>query len=93
MAMRRADSWDPAKRKFLRPSLCKALHKLGRKNYLFAGSHQAAQRAAMIYSLLGTCKVNGVNPLHWLRDILEKLPTHPVNRIEQLLPHLWEPQL
>ena len=66
---------------------------LGRKNYLFAGSHQAAQRAAMIYSLLGTCKVNGINPLHWLRDVLERLPTHPINRIEQLLPHLWESQV
>src|SRR5690606_13987963 len=40
---------------------------IGRKNYLFAGSHQAAQRAAMLYSLLGTCKINNVNPYDWLR--------------------------
>lgn len=63
---------------------------LGRKNYLFAGSHQAAQRAAMIYSLLGTCKINNVNPFDWLRDVFEKLPTHPINRIHELLPHQWE---
>lgn len=64
---------------------------LGRKNYLFAGSHQAAQRAAMIYSLLGTCKVSGVNPLDWLGDVLERLPTHSINKIEELLPHRWKP--
>lgn len=62
---------------------------IGRKNYLFAGSHQAAQRAAMIYSLLGTCKINKVNPYDWLRDIFERLPSHPINRISELLPHRW----
>ena len=60
---------------------------LGRKNYLFAGSHEAAQRSAMLYSLLGTCKMNGVEPYTWLRETLEKIATHPINRISELLPH------
>lgn len=59
---------------------------IGRKNYLFAGSHNGARRAAMLYSFLGTCKINEVNPFEWLRDILEKIPTHPINRIQDLLP-------
>lgn len=64
---------------------------IGRKNYLFAGSHNAAQRAALIYSLLGTCKINNINPYDWLRDVLERIPTHPFNKIEELLPHRWTP--
>lgn len=63
---------------------------LGRKNYLFAGSHNAAQRSAMIYSLLGTCRINNINPYDWLRDVFEKIPTHPINKIEDLLPHNWK---
>ena len=63
---------------------------LGRKNYLFAGSHDAAQRAAIIYSFLGTCKKNGVEPFAWLKDILTRLPDHPVNRLEELLPSNWQ---
>lgn len=59
---------------------------IGRKNYLFAGSHNGARRAAMLYSFLGTCKINEVNPFDWLRDTLAKIPTHPVNRIQELLP-------
>ena len=59
---------------------------IGRKNYLFAGSHNGAKRAAMLYSFLGTCKINGVNPFEWLRATLEKIPTHPVNRLTELLP-------
>lgn len=60
---------------------------LGRKNFLFAGSHQAAQRIAMIYSLLATCKVNGVEPMNWLTHVLEELPNRHVNNIEDLMPH------
>ncbi len=59
---------------------------IGRKNYLFAGSHEAAQRSAMLYSLLGTCKLNGVNPFIWLRETLRRIATHPINKIEELLP-------
>ncbi len=59
---------------------------VGRKNYLFAGSHNGAARAAMLYSFLGTCKINGINPFEWLRTTLEKIPTHPVNKLTELLP-------
>jgi transposase len=59
---------------------------LGRKNYLFAGSHEAAQRSAMLYSFMGTCKLRGVEPLHWLKTTLSKLPDHKANRLNELLP-------
>lgn len=59
---------------------------IGRKNYLFAGSHDAAQRAAMIYSLLGTCKLKGVEPFAWLKNVFEILPYYKFNRLEELLP-------
>lgn len=60
---------------------------VGRKNYLFAGSHEAAQRSAMLYSLLGSCKMHGVEPFHYLKTVLEKIADHPVNQISDLLPH------
>jgi transposase len=63
---------------------------LGRKNFLFAGSHKGAERLAMIYSLLGTCHLNNVNPYNWLKDVLEKINSWPVNRLQELLPHRWK---
>ena len=60
---------------------------LGRKNYLFAGSHQGAKNAAIIYSLVGSCKLNGLNPYDYLVTLLRRLPDHPVNKIGELLPH------
>ena len=65
---------------------------IGRKNYFFAGSHEAAQRGAIFYSLLACCKMNQVDPIEWLNDIMQRLPHHPDNQIEQLLPHLWVKQ-
>lgn len=62
---------------------------IGRKNYLFCGSHEAAKRTAMLYSLLGTCKLHNVNPFTWLKDILERLPSYPIKNIKELLPHRW----
>lgn len=59
---------------------------LGRKNYLFADSHQAAQNAAMLYSFLGTCKINDVEPFQWLKETLTKIPDCKVNDLEKLLP-------
>jgi transposase len=59
---------------------------LGKKNWLFVGSVRAGQRAAAIQSLLGTAKLNGLDPAQWLRDTLEKLPTWPNRRIDELLP-------
>jgi transposase len=63
---------------------------LGRKNYLFAGSHAAAERAAVIYSLVATCKKHEVNPQLWLSDVLSRIPTHPMKRVHELLPHHWK---
>jgi transposase len=59
---------------------------LGRKNYLFAGSHEAAKRSGMLYSLLGTCKMHGIEPYTWLKNTLTRIADHPVNRIAELLP-------
>jgi len=59
---------------------------LGRKNWLFAGSDDGGERAAAIYSLLGTAKLNGLNPEGYLRYVLERIAEHPINRIEELLP-------
>lgn len=64
---------------------------IGRKNYLFAGSHEGAKRSAMLYSLLGTCKMNNINPFNWLKEVLTKLPSHPINKIKDLLPHNYVP--
>jgi transposase len=63
---------------------------IGRKNYLFAGSHEGAQRAAMFYSFFGTCRRNNVNPFEWLRDVLERIPTHKANKLDELLPQNWK---
>ena len=62
---------------------------LGRKNYLFAGSQKGAERAAMMYAFFASCKANDVNPSEWLRDVLLRIGTHPINRIEELLPAQW----
>ena len=58
---------------------------LGRKNYLFAGSHESAQRIAMIYSLLATCKSDGSHPAQWLNHVMEEILNRTVNNIEDLL--------
>lgn len=59
---------------------------LGRKNYMFAGSHEAAQQAAMIYSFLGTCKINNVEPFGWLKDVLHRIQDHSIQKLDELLP-------
>ncbi|HLT74278.1 MAG TPA: transposase domain-containing protein, partial [Ohtaekwangia sp.] len=64
---------------------------LGRKNYLFAGSHDAARRAAIFYSLFGSCKINNINTQEWLSDVFCRIDDHPINRLEELLPHKWKP--
>ena len=63
---------------------------VGRKNYLFAGSHAAAQRAAIFYSLLTTCNNYHINPYEWLHDVLNRIASHPINRIAELLPQNWK---
>lgn len=62
---------------------------LGRKNWLFAGSDAGGERAAAIYSLIETAKLNGIDPEAWLRDVLGRLASHPTRRIDELLPWHW----
>ena len=59
---------------------------LGRKNYLFAGSDTGGERAASIYSLIGSAKLNGLDPEAYLRELLSRIADHPITRIEELLP-------
>jgi transposase len=59
---------------------------LGRKNYLFAGSDAGGERAAILYSLIGSAKLNGLDPESYLRDVLMRIADHPIRRIEELLP-------
>lgn len=66
-----------------------AVHK--RNNWLFAGSLRAGQRAAVIMSLIQSAKLNGYDPYRYLKDVLERLPTQPASRLEELLPHRWTP--
>jgi transposase len=62
---------------------------VGRKGWLFAGSELAGQRAAMVMSLVQSAKLNGHDPWAYLRDVLERLPSHQNSRIDELLPHRW----
>ena len=64
---------------------------LGRRNYLFAGSDAGGETAARLYSLIGTCRLNDIDPHLYLRHVLERIANHPINRIEELLP--WNVQL
>jgi len=63
---------------------------MGRRAWLFTGSELAGQRAAIVMSLVQSAKLNGHDPHAYLRDVLERLPSHPASRIEELLPHRWQ---
>jgi len=65
---------------------------LGRKSWLFAGSDRGGQRAAAMYSLIGTAKLNDVDPQAWLADVLARIAEHPAHRIDELLPWNWRPR-
>jgi transposase len=62
---------------------------VGRRNWTFAGSDEGGRRAAAIYTLIETCKLNDVDPQAWLADVLARLPDHPAKRIDELLPWAW----
>jgi transposase len=62
---------------------------LGRKAWLFAGSERGGERAAMMYTLIQTAKLNDIDPQAWLADVLARLPDHPVTRLDELLPWNW----
>ncbi len=59
---------------------------LCRKNYLFFGSDSGGERAALMYTLIGSCKLNGVEPEAYLRHVLATTADHPINKITELLP-------
>ena len=63
---------------------------IGRKNFLFAGSHQAAEMTAAMYSFMATCKKNGVDEFEWLKDVFERIQSHKQKDLYQLLPNNWE---
>jgi hypothetical protein len=64
---------------------------MGRKAYLFVAAERAGHVAATMYSLLGTCRLNGVEPYAYLKDVLQRLPSQPMNRLAELLPFHWKP--
>lgn len=66
---------------------------IGRKNYLFCGDDDAAQRAAVVYSLLATCKARGVDERAWLEDVLRRMPEYELGKkdFSDLLPGKWSP--
>lgn len=61
----------------------------GRKNWLFCGSDEGGRRAAILYSLVATCKEHRIDPWAYLRDVLARIPTHPDRRRAELLPRNW----
>ncbi len=62
---------------------------VGRRNWAFAGSDRGGERAAAIYTLIQTAKLNGVNPQAWLADVLDRIAETPIQRLDQLLPWNW----
>ena len=64
---------------------------IGRSNWLFAGSLRAGQRAAAVMSLLQSARLNGLDPYSFIKDVLTRLPTQLAGRLEELLPHRWQP--
>ena len=65
---------------------------VGRRNYLFAGSAGGGRRAALLYSLIETCKLNDVEPYAYLKDVLTRLPTLPARDLDELMPWRWRPR-
>jgi len=64
---------------------------LGRKNFLFAGNDEAGRNIAGLYSLVATCEANGINPVAYISDVLMRIQTHPMSRLDELLPPNWGP--
>jgi len=66
---------------------------IGRKNYLFAGSHDSAQRTAMFYTFFAACKHHGIDPEIWLNDVLNRIHDHKISQLHELMPQNWKPQV
>jgi len=64
---------------------------IGCNNWQHLGSDDGGRRAAIIYSLLATCRKHGVNPFEYLRDVLDRVSTHPASAVADLLPQNWKP--
>jgi len=62
---------------------------LGRKNYLFAGSDEGGRRAAVMYTLIESARLNDLDPEAWLADVISRIADHPINRVDELLPWNW----
>jgi hypothetical protein len=62
---------------------------IGRKNYMFLGSDRGGRTAAVLYSFTGTCKHHEIDPFAYLQDVLRRLPSHPADQLEELLPDVW----
>jgi len=63
---------------------------VGKRNWTFAGSDEGGLRAVAVYTLIESCKLNEVDPQAWLADVLARLPDHPANQIDELLPCAWK---
>ena len=63
---------------------------LGRKNYLFAGSDEGGRRAAIMYTLIETARLNDIDPEAWLADVIARIADYPITRIDELLPWKWQ---
>ena len=63
---------------------------LGRRSWLFAGSDRGGERAAAVYTLIATAKLNDINPQAWLADVLARIADHPASRLSELLPWHWK---
>ncbi len=63
---------------------------IGRKNWLFAGSDNGGKRAAVIYSLVASCKLCSIDPLAYLRDAIDRVSTHPAKEVSRLIPSNWK---
>lgn len=63
---------------------------IGRLNWLFLGSDQGGQTAAVLFSFTASCKQQGIDAFAYLRDVFDRLSTHPAERLEELLPHRWQ---
>lgn len=64
---------------------------IGRKNYLFAGNHEAAQRTAMLYTFFSACKHHGIDPEKWLNDVLHRIHDQKISQLDELMPQNWKP--